>query len=178
MLDNRRCISFWTIEHRGVIPAEIRPLIGDWVFGCDLCQEICPINAYGHRAEPDPVALTAFRSVVEPRPLLEDLLRLDEEAFRLRFRQSAVWRTRRSGLLRNACIALGNTGDRGSVPALVEALQDHDPLIRGHAAWALGRIGGSAARRHLEVSISGEPEPWVRDECESALLECGPLVVR
>ena len=178
VLDNRRCISFWTIEHRGVIPAEIRPLIGDWVFGCDLCQEICPINAYGHRAEPDPVALTAFRSVVEPRPLLEDLLRLDEEAFRLRFRQSAVWRTRRSGLLRNACIALGNTGDRGSVPALAEALQDHDPLIRGHAAWALGRIGGSAARRHLEVSISGEPEPWVRDECESALLECGPLVVR
>jgi epoxyqueuosine reductase len=178
VLDNRRCISFWTIEHRGVIPAEVRPLIGDWVFGCDLCQEICPINVYGHRAEPDPVALTAFQSVVEPRPLLEDLLRLDEDAFRLRFRQSAVWRTRRAGLLRNACVALGNTGDRGSVPALAGALQDYEPLIRGHAAWALGRIGGSAVRRHLEVAISGEPDPWVRDECESALLECGPLVVR
>src|SRR5207249_1841832 len=115
---------------------EIRPLIGEWIFGCDLCQEICPVNA--RPAAPDAEALTAFGPVVEPRPRLEELLPLDEETFRARFRQSAVWRTRRSGLLRNVCIALGNVADRRSVPALSRALIDNDPLIRGHAAWALG----------------------------------------
>jgi epoxyqueuosine reductase len=177
VLDNRRCISFWTIEHRGVIPYEIRPLIGDWIFGCDLCQEICPINAYPRRAEPDQKALGHFRALADSRPLLEELLTLDEDRFRERFRQSAVWRTRRSGLLRNACIALGNVADRGSVPALSAALRDHDTLVRGHAAWALGRIGGSSARRHLELALSDETDSWVGSECEAALESCGPLVV-
>jgi epoxyqueuosine reductase len=177
VLDNRRCISFWTIEHRGVIPHEIRPLIGDWIFGCDLCQEICPINAYPRRAEPDPSAIGHFRALADSRPLLEELLTLDDERFRERFRRSAVWRTRRSGLLRNACVALGNVADRSSVPALSGALQDHEALVRGHAAWALGRIGGSSARRHLERELSGETDSWVRAECEAALDECGPLVV-
>jgi len=175
VLDNRRCISFWTIEHRGVIPREIRPLIGEWIFGCDLCQEICPVNA--RPAAPDAEALTAFGPVVEPRPRLEELLPLDEETFRARFRQSAVWRTRRSGLLRNVCIALGNVADRRSVPALSRALIDNDPLIRGHAAWALGRLGGPAARQGLTLALSRDADPWVRDECHLALQECGPRAV-
>src|SRR5919109_583179 len=136
VLDNRRCISFWTIEHRGVIPREMRPLI-------------------------------------DARPRLEELLTLDDDAFRIRFRQSAVWRTRRSGLLRNACIALGNVADRTSVPALAAALDDGEPLIRGHAAWALGRIGGLAARRALDGALSRESDAWVREECALALEECG-----
>ena len=177
VLDNRRCISFWTIEHRGVIPPAIRPLMGDWIFGCDLCQEVCPINAYPHRAAPDPAALQAYRGAAEPRPLLEDLLTLDEAGFLARFRGSPIWRTRRSGLLRNACIALGNLGDRGSVPALAGALGDRDPIIRGHAAWALGRLGGPSARRHLERAISAEDDPLVLEECAQALEACGPLVV-
>ncbi|HYM49312.1 MAG TPA: tRNA epoxyqueuosine(34) reductase QueG [Candidatus Limnocylindrales bacterium] len=177
VLDNRRCISFWTIEHRGVIPLEIRPLIGDWVFGCDLCQEVCPINAYPRRADPDPVALAAYRALQDPRPLLEDILRLDDVTFRDRYRGTAVWRARRPGLVRNACVALGNIGDRGSVPALGGALQDVDPLVRGHAAWALGRLGGPSARHHLEAALSAERDPWVVDECEGALEACGPLVV-
>ncbi len=175
VLDNRRCISFWTIEHRGVMPLDIRPLIGDWIFGCDLCQEICPVNA--KPAAPETQALEAFGPMIEPRPRLEELLALDEEGFRARFRNSAVWRTRRSGLLRNVCIALGNIADRDSVPALAIALDDGEPLVRGHAAWALGRLGGAAARAHLGLALRRESDAWVRDECEQALQACGPLVV-
>jgi len=175
VLDNRRCISFWTIEHRGVIPLDIRPLIGDWIFGCDLCQEICPVNA--RPATPDRQALEAFGPMIEARPRLEELLALDEDGFRARFRNSAVWRTRRSGLLRNVCIALGNIADRDSVRALAMALTDAEPLVRGHAAWALGRVGGAAARAQLELAITRETDAWVRDECAQALEACGPLVV-
>jgi len=175
VLDNRRCISFWTIEHRGVIPLDIRPLIGDWIFGCDLCQEICPVNA--RPATPDTQALESFGPMIEARPRLEELLALDDDGFRARFRNSAVWRTRRSGLLRNVCIALGNIADRGSVPALAVALDDGEPLVRGHAAWALGRLGGTAARAQLEQALRRETDAWVRDECAQALQACGPLVV-
>ena len=177
VLDNRRCISFWTIEHRGVIPFDIRPLIGDWIFGCDLCQEICPVNVSPRAAAPDTKALQAFGPTIDARPRLEELLALDEGGFRARFRNSAVWRTRRSGLLRNVCIALGNIADRSSVPALAMALDDVEPLVRGHAAWALGRLGGAAARAQLEQSLRRETDAWVRDECALALQACGPLVV-
>ncbi len=177
VLDNRRCISFWTIEHRGIIPVGMRPLIGDWIFGCDLCQEICPVNVSPRAAEPDARALEAFGPTIDARPRLEELLALDEDGFRARFRNSAVWRTRRSGLLRNVCIALGNIADRASVPALATALDDVEALVRGHAAWALGRLGGAAARARLERALSRETDAWVRDECALALQACGPLVV-
>src|SRR5438132_11678394 len=177
VLDNRRCISFWTIEHRGVIPAEIRPLIGDWVFGCDLCQEICPINAGARPSFPDAQAVEAFGPPIEARPRLEELLTLDDAAFRARFRESAVWRTRRAGLLRNVCVALGNVADRASVPALTAALEDPEPLVRGHAAWALGRLGGTAARAALERALSREVDVELRGECELALQESGPPAV-
>ncbi|HET9849687.1 MAG TPA: tRNA epoxyqueuosine(34) reductase QueG, partial [Candidatus Dormibacteraeota bacterium] len=177
VLDNRRCISFWTIEHRGVIPREMRPLIGDWIFGCDLCQEICPVNAAAPPPTPDAEAIHAFGPLIDARPRLEDLLAIDDEEFRDRFRHSAVWRTRRSGLLRNTCIALGNAGNRSSVPSLEAALGDREPLIRGHAAWALGRLGGASARRALEAALSREDDAWVREECELALEDCGPLAV-
>jgi epoxyqueuosine reductase len=177
VLDNRRCISFWTIEHRGVIPLEIRPLIGDWIFGCDLCQEICPVNVSPRAAQPDALALEVFGPMIDARPRLEELLALDDEGFHARFRNSAVWRTRRSGLLRNVCIALGNIADRASVPALATALDDVEPLIRGHAAWALGRLGGAAARAYLERALTRETDAWVRDECALALQDCGPLAV-
>jgi epoxyqueuosine reductase len=177
VLDNQRCISFWTIEHRGVIPIDVRPLIGDWIFGCDLCQEICPVNVSPRAAAPDARALEALGPLIDARPRLEELLTLDEESFRVRFRTSAVWRTRRSGLLRNVSIALGNIADRSSVPALASALDDAEPLVRGHAAWALGRLGGAAARAHLEGAVRRETDAWVRDECALALQACGPLVV-
>jgi len=177
VLDNRRCISFWTIEHRGSIPREMRPLIGDWIFGCDLCQEICPINAGARPSFPDAQAVEAFGPPIEARPGLEELLTLDDAAFRARFRESAVWRTRRAGLLRNVCVALGNVADRASVPALTAALEDPEPLVRGHAAWALGRLAGTAARAALERALSREADAEGRGECELALQECGPLAV-
>jgi epoxyqueuosine reductase len=177
VLDNRRCISFWTIEHRGVIQLDIRPLIGDWIFGCDLCQEICPVNVSPRAAGPDARALEAFGPMIDARPRREELLALDEERFRARFRNSAVWRTRRSGLLRNVCVALGNIADRTSVPVLATALDDLEPLVRGHAAWALGRLGGRAARAQLEEALRRETDAWVRDECALALQACGPLAV-
>lgn len=177
VLDNRKCISYWTIEHRGVIPREMRPQIGDWVFGCDLCQEVCPVNPSGNTDRPKDSISDVFGPSIDGRPGLEELLKLDEEAFRIRFRQSALWRTRRSGLLRNACIALGNVADRSSVPALRRALEDGDPLVRGHAAWALGRLGGRAARSALQAALRREPDAWVRDECALAIEECGPLGV-
>ena len=177
VLDNRLCISFWTIEHRGVIPREMRPRIGDWIFGCDICQDVCPVNAAARPPAPDDQALQAFGPLIDARPRLEELLTIDDEEFRVRFRHSAVWRARRSGLIRNACIALGNAGDRSSVPSLEAALADREPLIRGHAAWALGRLGGASARRALEAALSREDDAWVREECELALEDCGPLAV-
>jgi epoxyqueuosine reductase len=176
VLDNRRCISFWTIEHRGVIPVEIRPLLGDWIFGCDLCQEVCPVNAAAAGSASSSVRGT-FGPPLPPRPSLEAILALDEEEFRSRYRGTAIFRARRSGLRRNACIALGNIGDRSSVPALARALGDDDALVRGHAAWGLGRLGGGAARRHLLARLADESDAWVAEECRAALEACGPLVI-
>lgn len=159
-LDARRCISYWTIEHRGAIPREMRAGIGNWVFGCDVCQEVCPWNEKMRPPSPPDDTL---------QPYLPDLLRLDEEAFRERFRGSAIRRTKREGLARNAAIALGNSGNPSAVPALVQALRE-DPcaIVRGHAAWALGRIGDRPARAALEAARHSA-EADVRDEIVQAL---------
>ncbi|MCB9077113.1 MAG: tRNA epoxyqueuosine(34) reductase QueG [Anaerolineaceae bacterium] len=137
ILDSRRCIAYLTIELRGLIPPELRPLLKNWIFGCDECQEICPwVRRYSHpsgadflRYDPDWVA-----------PKLLDLLALDEAGFRARFKGTPLQRTKRRGLLRNVAVALGNWGSPAALPALEPALQDPEPLIREHAAWAIGRI--------------------------------------
>src|SRR6266496_445736 len=164
VLDNTRCISFLTIELRGSIPLELRPLMGNLIFGCDICQQVCPVNkvvekrlgfrkeaggpsqgrAAGEKVGPEgqPIRVQR-REEFRPRagigsnPELIPLLSLTEEQFRERFRSSPIRRTKRRGLLRNVCVALGNSGDPLAVPALVNALGDYEPLVRGHAAWAL-----------------------------------------
>lgn len=146
VIDARRCIAYLTIEHRGPIPHDVRPLMGTWVFGCDLCQEACPIN---HRLAPPALdeqpATTASGPV--PYPDLVECLGLSEEAFRQRFRTTAVWRTGRAGLARNCAIALGNLADPGAVPPLERARTgDPDATVREAAAWALERIAAAAAR--------------------------------
>ena len=133
-LDARRCISYLTIEHRSVIPEELCPLLSDWTFGCDVCQQVCPWN---HRFA-HPTDEPAFRGGRGTLNLLA-LLALDEETFRARFRHTPLWRAKRTGLLRNAAMVLGNLGDPAAVPALQRALAD-DTLIAEHAAWALERL--------------------------------------
>lgn len=164
VLDARRCISYLTIELRGPIPRELRPRIGNWVFGCDVCQEVCPYNR---------VAAPAAREVWPADPArgtmaLLDLLALDAEAFRRRFRGTAILRAKRRGLIRNACVAAGNWGDPAAVPALSGLLADPEPLIRGHAAWALGQIGGPDARQALAARAALEEDVWVRGEIAAA----------
>ena len=161
VLDARRCISYLTIELKGWIPAELRPLMGNWVYGCDICQAVCPFNRFA-----TPTAEAAFRpaswDAVAP-PLL-DLLALDEPDFARRFANSPVRRIGRARLVRNACVAAGNWGSPAAVPALVALLADDAPLVRGHAAWALRRIGGAAAHAALAAALTTETDPAVRHE--------------
>ena len=166
-IDTPRCLSFQTIEQRGAIPPEIRPLLGDWVYGCDICQEVCPYTKAA-RPEPDPAFLP--RSVANTYPSLRWLLSMTEAEFRDTYRGTPVPRTKRRGLARNAAVALGNIGTGDDVPFLVKAVHQHDePLVRGHAAWALGRLGGRTARRALERARLGDTEAVVREEAAAAL---------
>ncbi len=166
VLDSRRCISYLTIEHRGAIPAELRPAIGNRVFGCDDCQSVCPWNRHARPTR----EMRYLPREGASSPLLAELLALTEEQFRARFRDTAVWRARREGLARNAAIALGNAGDRAGVPALLRALaEDPSPVVRGHTAWALGRLGGTEARTALAGRLGSEPDAWARSEIESSL---------
>jgi epoxyqueuosine reductase len=186
VLDNRRCISYLTIELRGSIPLELRPLMGNLIFGCDICQQVCPVNKVAERRlglrKDQGVATSSSQPVhfhprkeFRPRegigsnPELIPLLSLTEEQFRERFRFSPIRRTKRRGLLRNVCVALGNSGDQQAVPALIGALHDYEPLIRGHAAWALGKIGGVEAKKALEEALIDEVNDEVKKEIHCAL---------
>ena len=167
-LDSRECISYQTIENKGPIPASLRPALGDWIFGCDICQQVCPWNLRfasptGSPAlEPDPERAA---------PDLLGEIRLTPEEFNHKFRLSPLKRAKRRGYLRNITVALGNSGDRAAMPALIETLLgEEEALVRGHAAWALGRLGGAAARLALENALLREPDPRARAEIQDALL--------
>lgn len=168
LVDSRRCISYLTIEHRGPIPRELRPLMGDWVYGCDLCQEVCPWNRKAP-ASTEP----AFQPKPERlNPRLVDLLLMSPEQFSQTFKGSAIKRTKRRGLARNAAIALGNAKDPDTVPALRQALMnDPEPLVRGAAAWALGQIPSAAAKEALEAARGAETDAEVGSEIALALAE-------
>jgi epoxyqueuosine reductase len=149
VLDSRRCISYLTIELRSPVPEDLRTGLGDWLFGCDVCQEVCPWN----RKAP-----AATEPAFAPRPDLEavdpaELLGLSEQEFRQRFRGTALTRGKRRGLLRNAALVLGNTGDERAVPALQRALGDDEPLVREAATWALDRIRDRLEQRALPTLL-------------------------
>lgn len=136
VLDSRRCISYWTIEARGSISPEIRADIGRHVFGCDICQDVCPWNRKA-AVTTDP----AFQS--RPglfNPPLERLARITEDEFREMFRHSAVRRARYRGFLRNVCLAMGNSGDPGFIPELARLAEHPDEIVREHAQWALDQL--------------------------------------
>jgi len=142
VLDSRRCISYLTIELGSPIPDELREPMGDWLFGCDVCQEVCPWN---RKAPP------GMEPALQPRDDLTainlvELLSLSEEQFRQRFRGTALMRTKRRGLLRNAAIVLGNQRDPAALPALHQAVSDPDPVIGEAARWAIGKIHSQEPR--------------------------------
>jgi len=158
LIEPRRCISYLTIEHRGPIPFELRSGIGNWIFGCDVCQEVCPWNESTGPGEP------------ELAPALLDLMTLDDEGFRRRYGASAIRRTKRRGLLRNVAVALGNSRNPEAIAVLASALSsDPEPLVRSHCAWALGRIGGRRSADALEHSRRREDDGAVRAEIDLAI---------
>jgi epoxyqueuosine reductase len=148
VVDARLCISYLTIEYSGFIPHELRLLMGNRIYGCDDCQLICPWNSHAASSELE------IDDLLKPRgenhlPDLARLLRLDDEAFRQHFRKSPVKRTKRSGLLRNVCIAMGNSGHVAFIPDLMAVLDDREPLIRGHATWALAQLADTDHQAHI-----------------------------
>jgi epoxyqueuosine reductase len=166
VLDARRCISYLTIELKGPIPRHLRSALGNRIFGCDICNEVCPYNRRLARSGPDPALVPRVEWVA---PRLLDLVGLDEAGFRGRFRGSPVLRPKRRGFLRNVCVALGNWGAPEAVDALGAAADDAEALIRGHAVWALGRIGTASATNHLMRRRKGEADSWVLEEIDLAL---------
>lgn len=168
LLDSRRCISYLTIELRGAIPREHRRGMGRWVFGCDVCQEVCPwVRKAGPARDPGPLGPIGDR----PAPPLGALLQMDAPAFAAWAQASPMKRPKLVGMQRNAAVCLGNSPDPGAVPLLAGALASSpEPLVRQHAAWGLGQHGGAQARGALERA-RGDDDPATRQEIEDALKE-------
>jgi epoxyqueuosine reductase len=166
-LDASRCISYLTIELKGAIPPDLRQPTGAWVFGCDVCQQVCPWNQRFAAPEGDP-AFASHPGV--PAPDLAKELALTPHDFNRKFKDSPVQRAKRRGYLRNVAVALGNNRSPSAVPDLVNALLgESEPLVRQHAAWALGQIGSAAAFRELQLALRTEMDESVRNEIRQAL---------
>ncbi|MGD9645981.1 MAG: tRNA epoxyqueuosine(34) reductase QueG [Pirellulales bacterium] len=170
VLDSRRCLSYLTIELDGPVPPDLRSGLGDWLFGCDICQEVCPWN---HRAPAD--GPREFLPAAKANPVeLAPLLELDDEAFRRRYRHTPLWRARRRGLLRNAALVLGNRPTAAALPALERGLHDGEPLVRGACAWALGQfierdVAATRARAALVARLATETDASAGDEIAAAI---------
>jgi epoxyqueuosine reductase len=165
VLDARLCIAYLTIELRGPIPKELRPLIGNRIFGCDDCQEACPWNKF---------AVAAPLEEFSPRednimPDLMPLVRITSREFKERFKNSAIKRATRDVFVRNVVVALGNSHQDEAVPALGEAVRDESSLVRSHAVWALGQIGTESARKTLDWAREKESDRAVLEEIALAI---------
>lgn len=169
-LDSRRCLSYFTTALHGVIPRESRPLMGNWIFGCDVCQAVCPWNRF---ARPSSfIRSDVARTIDQDYPRLLDLIQLSDSEFSRRFGHTPIGHIKRSRFLRNVAVAIGNWSSPEAIPLLVEALTEPTPLIRGHVAWALGQIGTKEARRSLEKALIRETESEVAEEIRCALDQC------
>ena len=167
VVDARLCISYLTIENRGEIPRGLRPKVGDWAFGCDVCQEVCPYNKT--KATESRWPEFSAGSGAGPYLGIEEVLRIrTDEEFETRFAGTPLTRPGRAGLLRNCCVAAGNLGLEAAVPALEDCLNnDPSALVRGHAAWALGEIGGG--EEALREAARTEADGWCLEEIRLAL---------
>ena len=160
VLDSRRCISYLNIELKGVIPVEYRKAIGNRIYGCDDCQIVCPWNSYAVKTDdPD------FEKKQDTLKLI-DLIQIDGETFRQRFKGSPINRIKRRGLLRNVAIALGNSGNPQAIPPLIKVLDDEEPLIRAHAVWALGELSGPNIVSIIQEKLGNEQDDNVLEELE------------
>jgi epoxyqueuosine reductase len=166
VLDARRCISYLTIEHKGSIDLALRPLMGNWVFGCDVCQEVCPFQRF---ATPSQERAFFPTDAERAAPHLVDLLALDAETFRRQYYGSPIYRIKHERMIRNACVAAGNSGDTSLMPILTPLLQHTNPLIRGHAAWGFWRLNGQKSSAALETYLHNEMDIATRMEVESFL---------
>jgi len=169
VVDSRLCISYLTIELRGFVPRHLRALIGNRIYGCDDCQDVCPWNRFATKSEE---AAFLPREPLASLDLIA-LLRMTRDDYLRATKGSAMRRARYPGLLRNVAIALGNSGDGRAVPALVEALDHAETLVRGHAAWALGRLGRREALPSLQSRLNREEKREVREEIDWAVSELG-----
>jgi epoxyqueuosine reductase len=167
VVDARRCISYLTIELDGPIPRELRPSVGEWMFGCDVCQDVCPWNRFSVPVDEPKFELDRGRFDGDP----SDFLTLTDDAFRARFEGSPVRRAGRDGFLRNVCVALGNRRDPATVDPLSRATGDASALVRRHAAWALGRIATEPAIEALRAARGREEDAEVVEEIDAALAE-------
>jgi len=165
-IDATRCISYLTIEEKDSIPVDLRSQMGNWVFGCDVCQQVCPWNL--RFASPSAEESFAPRPEVVSLSLRDELAFTPQE-FNRKFKGNPVKRTKRRGYLRNIAVALGNAGDPDCIPSLTQALKDPEPLIRSHAAWALGQIGVPSVRQALADALKTETENLVQKEIQAAL---------
>ncbi|MFN9704181.1 MAG: tRNA epoxyqueuosine(34) reductase QueG [Planctomycetota bacterium] len=168
-IDARRCLSYTTIEQRGFVAPELRAAQGEWFFGCDVCLEVCPYTSKSRRAlaigDDRPADLRPHR-IVQTWTLV-DVLAMDEARYAAEFTGTAMRRATRSGLRRNAAVVLGNRGDDAALPALVAALADADPVVRGHAAGAIGRLSPKHAA--LAAARAREDDERVRAEIDAAM---------
>ena len=164
VLDARRCISYLTIELKGSIPRELRPLIGNWIYGCDICQEVCPFNRF---AKLTPEIDFTPRHLAEAAPKLEELLRLSPEGFEIRFTNSPIKRIKWHRFMRNVAVAAGNSGNRAYLPQLEKlALTAESEITREHAVWGIGQLGGHELLSNIKRQ---ERAPNVLQEIEIAL---------
>jgi epoxyqueuosine reductase len=165
VLDSRRCISYLTIENKGAIPIELREGLGEWVFGCDVCQDVCPFNRFSEQTSwPE---LHPEAGVGQRLDLLDLFSITTDEGFKSKFIGTALMRPKRRGLLRNAAVVASNIGCTAAVPSLKElAEHDSEPLIRGHAMWALSRLAPPLGTALARRAIANDPDPLVREEAE------------
>ncbi len=164
-LDANKCISFLTIENKGAIPYELRPLMGDWIFGCDICQDICPVND-----KSDMPQNMMFTEKTTSYLDLVEILYMSQEQFSIRFSRSPIKRAKLRGLQRNACVALGNSKQKEGISALIKTLKNNESeLVRGHSAWALGEINTMECQNALKLCLEYEEDQFVIDEINQAL---------
>ncbi len=178
VLDATKCISYLTIELRGDIPDELRPLLGEHVYGCDVCQEVCPWNVSFARALREPAfAARAVLSGEDARTLASELLTLSQSEFSVSFKGSAMKRAKSRGLKRNAAVSLGNIGNADDIPTLLAALSDAESLVRSHAAWALARIASPSELPALRARFAIEADASVREALSKAIDKLTPFAL-